>query len=70
MYLWSRVPEGARTRDDRAFVKELLDRSGVLLSPGSAFGESGAGWVRISLVADGSTLTETVRRIDASGMLG
>lgn len=70
MYLWSRVPERARTQDDRTFVKELLDRSGVLLSPGSAFGESGTGWVRISLVADGSKLTEAVHRIRASGMLG
>jgi LL-diaminopimelate aminotransferase len=70
MYLWSRVPERARTRDDRAFVKELLDRSGVLISPGSAFGESAAGWVRISLVADTDTLTESVRRIRSSGLLG
>jgi LL-diaminopimelate aminotransferase len=70
MYLWSRVPDGCPIRDDRSFVKELLDRSGVLLSPGSAFGESAAGWVRISLVADGERLDEVVRRIGASGLLG
>ena len=70
MYLWARVPEGARTRDDREFVKELLDRSGVLISPGTAFGESAAGWVRISLVTGTDTLAEAVRRIESSGMLG
>jgi LL-diaminopimelate aminotransferase len=70
MYLWTRVPERAHTRDDREFVKELLDRSGVLISPGTAFGESAAGWVRISLVTDKGTLADAVRRIDSSGMLG
>jgi LL-diaminopimelate aminotransferase len=69
MYLWSRVPEGAGTADDRAFVKELLDRSGVLISPGSAFGASASGWVRISLVADKPTLADAVRRIGSSGLL-
>jgi len=69
MYLWTRVPAGARTRNDREFVKELLDQSGVLISPGTAFGESAAGWVRISLVTDKGTLAEAVRRIDQSGLI-
>ena len=70
MYLWTRIPDAAATDDDRAFVRELLDRSGVLISPGSAFGDSARGWVRISLVADGPRLDEVVRRIADSGMVG
>ncbi len=70
MYLWTRVPAAAPITDDREFVRELLHRSGVLISPGSAFGESARGWVRMSLVADGSRLDEVVRRIADSGMVG
>lgn len=70
MYLWSRVPAGGEIQDDRAFVKELLDRTGVLISPGSAFGDSAAGWIRISLVAEFEKLEEAVRRIGKSGLLG
>lgn len=69
MYLWTRVPDGAADGDDRRFVRELLDRSGVLLSPGSAFGEPGRGWVRFSLVAGEERLDEVVARIASSGLL-
>jgi LL-diaminopimelate aminotransferase len=70
MYLWTRIPDAAGTEDDREFVRELFDRSGVLISPGSAFGESARGWVRMSLVADGERLDEVARRIGASGVVG
>ena len=31
MYLWTRIPDAAGTEDDREFVRELFDRSGVLI---------------------------------------
>jgi acetylornithine aminotransferase len=43
MYLWVAMP------DEDAFVNRLLER-GVLISPGSFFGPSGAGYVRFALV--------------------
>lgn len=70
MYLWTPVPGAAGTDDDRAFVRELLDRTGVLISPGSAFGDSARGWVRLSLVADLARLDEVAHRIGRSGLLG
>ncbi len=51
MYIWARVPapwEG----DDFAFITEVFEKSGVLLSPGSGFGIHGQGYVRTSLVID------------------
>ncbi|GIU96481.1 MAG: LL-diaminopimelate aminotransferase [Actinomycetota bacterium] len=46
-YLWARVPEG---RTSLAWALELLDRAGVVVSPGSFFGPEGEGFVRIALV--------------------
>ena len=42
MYIWAPVPR-AWQGDDFAFVREIFERTGVLLSPGSAFGKHGAG---------------------------
>ncbi len=49
---------------DLALAKYLLDKSGVALVPGSAFG--GKGHVRISFATDMDTLREAVRRIAAA----
>jgi len=68
MYVWTRIPERFGG-DDWAFVKELLQRSGVLLSPGSSFGETGRGYVRLSLVVDETAIDAAVARIEASGIL-
>lgn len=67
LFIWSRLPEGIQ--DDRAFVLELLARSGVLLAPGSAFGSEGRGRVRASLMCREPALREAARRIGESGLL-
>lgn len=51
MYLWARVPAAWRG-DDMAFVRDVFDATGVLLSPGSGFGKHGRGYARVSLVID------------------
>jgi LL-diaminopimelate aminotransferase len=68
LYLWTRLPAGHE--DSMAFVTDLFERSGVLLSPGVAFGRSGEGYVRLSLVADEERLDEAIHRMRASGVLG
>lgn len=67
MFVWARIPEGFS--DSEAFVKELLRRTGVLVTPGSAFGESGEGYVRIALVKDVPEIQKAIGRIDQSGIL-
>jgi succinyldiaminopimelate transaminase len=46
-YVWCRAPGG----DDAAYARALLDHR-IIASPGSAFGPSGAGWLRLALVPD------------------
>lgn len=45
-YLWIRVPEG---HTDQSYAELCLDR-GIVVSPGSFFGEGNSGWFRIALV--------------------
>ena len=46
-FLWLRLPDGA---DDAAWALELLERTGIVVAPGSFFGAGGAGHVRVALV--------------------
>ena len=59
MYLWLPVPAGV---DEWTFVRALLDDASVVVTPGSAFGPGGAGYFRISLVAEPNVLTEAIGR--------
>jgi len=49
--------------DDSAFCRELLDTRGVVLTPGSAFGAAGAGWVRLALTRPAAELETALERI-------
>ncbi|MEO0456812.1 MAG: aspartate aminotransferase [Cyanobacteria bacterium P01_A01_bin.114] len=60
MYLWVPCPPGM-TASDFAFT--VLQKTGVVVTPGSAFGEGGEGYVRISLIADCDRLGEAVARM-------
>ncbi|HJC47548.1 MAG TPA: aminotransferase class I/II-fold pyridoxal phosphate-dependent enzyme [Candidatus Lachnoclostridium pullistercoris] len=66
MFVWAPVPEGYA--DSRQFAMELVERAGVLVTPGSAFGESGEGFVRIALVQDEETILEAAEALKRSGM--
>ncbi|MBE0564462.1 MAG: aminotransferase class I/II-fold pyridoxal phosphate-dependent enzyme [Krumholzibacteria bacterium] len=67
MYIWAPVPR-AWAGDDFAFVREVFERTGVLLSPGSAFGRHGAGWCRTSLVADDAGIAKVLRKLADAGL--
>lgn len=60
IYVWARLPEGV---DDVGFTNELLAKTGVSLTPGSIFGPSGAGYVRVSLCMDDERLKEAMGRL-------
>ncbi len=51
MYIWARIPRSYGD-DDFRFISEVFEQTGVLLSPGSGFGEYGKGYCRTSLVVD------------------
>lgn len=67
MFVWAKIPEPFTDSVD--FTRELLEKSGVLVTPGSAFGPSGEGHVRLALVQNEPALREAVRRIAESGIL-
>lgn len=60
-YLWLDVAPWQA--DDWALAKELLSATGVAVAPGSAFGEAGRGFLRLSLATDEADLLEGCRRI-------
>lgn len=67
MFVWARIPKGAK--DSTSFVTDLLEKAGVLVVPGAAFGKAGEGYVRIALVQPGDVLQQAVDRIAKSGIL-
>lgn len=63
MYLWLPVPDGY---DDWSWTDYCMEQFGIVVTPGTAFGEAGAGRFRISLVQPASVLAEAALTI-ASG---
>ena len=68
MFAWAPIPAGFASSQD--FAMALVERSGVLVTPGSAFGPSGEGFVRIALVQDEADLRAAAEAIRKSGILG
>lgn len=67
MFVWARIPNGFK--DSAAFAMELVEKSGVLVTPGSAFGALGKGYVRFALVQDEQVLQEAAELVEKSGIL-
>jgi aspartate/methionine/tyrosine aminotransferase len=66
MFLWAKIPKG---KTSLGFTYELMDRAGVVVTPGNAFGGHGEGYVRIALVQNEDTLKKAIQKIDQSGVL-
>lgn len=60
MYLWVPCPPGMTSTD---FALSVLQQTGVVVTPGNAFGSGGEGYVRISLIADCDRLAEALDRL-------
>lgn len=67
MFAWARIPE--KFEDDAEFVMTLLEKTGVLCTPGSSFGKLGRGYVRFALVLPAEKIEEAVERVRLSGLL-
>nr|WP_256521731.1 aminotransferase class I/II-fold pyridoxal phosphate-dependent enzyme [Halobacillus sp. A5] len=59
-FIWAKIPEGFTSR---AFTEKVLEEAGVILTPGTAFGKLGEGYVRISLSVAMPRLEEAVLRL-------
>lgn len=56
MFVWAKIPSGYASSLD--FTMTLMEKAGVIVTPGSAFGKGGEGYVRMALVADLETINE------------
>ena len=65
MYLWIPCAVGWNSTD---FALMVLQQTGVVFTPGNAFGIGGEGYVRISLIADLDRLGEAIQRLVAAGI--
>ncbi|GAB4343601.1 MAG: aspartate aminotransferase [Leptolyngbyaceae cyanobacterium] len=65
MYLWVPCPPGITSTD---FALSVLQQTGVVVTPGNAFGSGGEGYVRVSLIADCDRLGEALNRFKQAGI--
>lgn len=66
MFVWAKLP-GGRT-DSMAFCEELMEKAGVVVTPGASFGPSGEGHVRMALVLPPDQIALAVEAISEAGL--
>ena len=59
-YIWAKVPSHFNSA---GFVAHMLNKAGVLATPGNGFGDAGEGYVRFALTASEDRIKEAVERI-------
>ena len=65
IYVWAPVPNGYTSTQ---FAAKLLDRTGVVVTPGNGYGEYGEGYVRISLCVEKERIQEALQRLKNAGI--
>ena len=65
IYVWAPIPEGYPS--SAAYCEHVLEETGVVISPGGAYGPHGEGWFRISLTTPDARLKEAVERLGRLG---
>ena len=66
MFVWAKLP-GGRT-DSMALCEELMEKAGVVVTPGASFGPSGEGHVRMALVLPPDQIALAVEAIREAGL--
>ena len=64
-YLWLKIPE--RYSDCKAFADDMLEKSGIVIVPGTGFAKNATRYVRLSVVASDEDLTEVIKRMKEDG---
>lgn len=60
VYVWAPVPKGFTSA---SFAEYVLEKAGVVVTPGNGYGQAGEGYVRITLTVDTERLKEALQRI-------
>jgi LL-diaminopimelate aminotransferase len=66
MFVWAAIPSDYQSSEQ--FAMDMIEKAGVMVTPGSAFGPSGEGYVRMALVQDEEVLNKAVRQVRDSGI--
>ena len=67
MFVWAKLPGTYQSSMD--FCLELMDRAGVICTPGVSFGPLGEGYVRFALVLPPEKIAEVCEAVRQSGIL-
>lgn len=67
MFVWAPIPDNFK--DSREFCLELMERAGVVCTPGGAFGDLGDRYVRFALVYPPEKLKEAIKAIEDSKII-
>lgn len=59
-YIWAKVPQGYSSAD---FCEKLIEEQGIVVTPGSGFGDEGEGYFRISITIGEDRIGEAVKRL-------
>jgi LL-diaminopimelate aminotransferase len=63
-YVWIAVPKGYTSA---SFTAHLLEKAGIVTTPGNGFGEPGEGYIRMTVTTTKERLAEAVERIKKAG---
>lgn len=67
MFVWAPIPDNYTSSEK--FTLDLMEKTGMIVTPGTAFGDLGEGYVRIALVHPVETIEKVVRIVKESGIL-
>ena len=67
MFVWAKIPP--KFTSSEQFAMELVEKTGLLVTPGSAFGPSGEGHVRMAMVQEPEQIQLGIANLKASGLL-
>lgn len=67
MFVWAAIPSNYQSSE--RFAMDMVEKAGVIVTPGNAFGPSGEGYVRMALVQDEEVLRQAVQAVKNSGII-
>ncbi|MPL77663.1 LL-diaminopimelate aminotransferase [bioreactor metagenome] len=63
-YIWMKVPDSVE------FVAKMINEAGIVITPGTGFGASGAGYVRFAMTRPVDRINEAIKRMKECGIRG
>jgi LL-diaminopimelate aminotransferase len=60
LYVWAKIPEGYTSME---FADDLLEQTGIVVTPGIGYGPSGEGYIRLSLTISDEMLEKGLKKL-------